>query len=249
MEQKQTIAAELLELDSSLGPGLLPAYEVPAGYFDGLAQELLRRVKALDAGSVQEELAHLSPLLSQLERRNPYQVPAGYFEEQDTSFVWMGEEMSAQDEISRLSPLLAGLQKQNPLSAPADYFDTLETQAQPAAPVKHISLVRQSWFRYAAAAVIVGLVAASAFLIRTGNSRIDPNKKSYAWVEKSMKKVGTETIDNFVELASSQALAQITPSAEVRKLMQDVPEKDIQQFLDDTAGEDPGDADDDIILN
>ncbi len=89
MEQKQTIVAELLELNSSLRPGISPAWQVPAGYFDGLAEDLLRRIKALDASSVEEELQQLSPLLAQLDRRSPYLVPAGYFEELDPSFVWM----------------------------------------------------------------------------------------------------------------------------------------------------------------
>lgn len=250
MEQKQTILAELLELNSSLRPGIQPAWEVPAGYFDGLAEALLHRVKALDTSSVQDELEQLSPLLAQLDRRSPYLVPVGYFEELDPSFVWMDAELSARDEIGQLSPLLAGLQKQNPLSAPADYFDTLEQKAPAVeSPVRSISFVHKSWFRYAAAAVVIGLVATTALLFSGGSSAIDPNKKSYAWVEKNMKKVGTETISDFVELTSnSQAVAQIEPSAEIKKLMQDVSEKDIEQFLDDTAGEEP-DSDDDLFLN
>lgn len=250
MEQKQTIVAELLELNSSLRPGITSAGQVPAGYFDGLAEVVLRRVKALDSNTVDEEISQLSPLLAQLDRRSPYLVPTGYFEELDPSFVWMDDELTACDEIGQLSPLLAGLQKQNPLSAPADYFDTLEQKkAAMEAPVKSISLLRKSWFRYAAAAVIIGLVATTALLFSGGNTSIDPNKKSYAWVEKNMKKVGTETINEFVELTNnSQVVAQVEPSAEIKKLMQDVSEKDIEQFLDDTAGEEP-DSDDDLFLN
>jgi hypothetical protein len=250
MEQKQTILAELLELNSSLRPGISPAWQVPAGYFDNLAEELLLRVKLLDTSSVEEELSRLSPLLAQLDRRSPYLVPAGYFEELDPSFVWMDDELTARDEIGQLSPLLAGLQKKNPLSAPADYFNTLE-QKEPVkeTPVKSISLFRQSWFRYAAAAVIIGLIATSALLFSGGRTSIDPNEKSYAWVEKNMKKVGTETINEFVELtSSSQTVAQAEPSAEIKKLMQDISEKDIEKFLDDTTGEEP-DSDDDLFLN
>ena len=64
-----------------------------------------------------------------------------------------------------------------------------------------------------------------------------------------MKKVGTETINEFVELtSSSQTVAQAEPSAEIKKLMQDISEKDIEKFLDDTTGEEL-DSDDDLFLN
>lgn len=250
MEQKQTIVAELLELNSSLRPGISPDWQVPAGYFDSLAENLLHRVKAMKISSVKDELNELSPLLAQLDRRSPYLVPAGYFEELDPSFVWMDDELTARDEIGQFSPLLAGLQQQNPLSAPADYFNTLKQEAPvKETPVKSISLFRKSWFRYAAAAVIIGLVATTALIFSGGRTAIDPNEKSYAWVEKNMKKVGTETINEFVELtSSSQVVAQAEPSAEIKKLMQDVSETDIEQFLDDTAGEEP-DSDDDLFLN
>jgi hypothetical protein len=53
-------------------------YSVPAGYFEGLAAQILSKVK--ENQTAQEEIAGLSPLLSQISREPVYSVPEGYFD-------------------------------------------------------------------------------------------------------------------------------------------------------------------------
>ncbi len=81
----------------------LPTYSIPEDYFDGFAQKILARIKAGAAQnaqseqtqsspseqtqSAQSELEQLSPLLSKMGRKMPFQAPEGYFSELLTNVV------------------------------------------------------------------------------------------------------------------------------------------------------------------
>lgn len=58
------------------------SYTVPAGYFDGLAGNILAKVKASTGteNEIANELAAIAPALARISRRTPYAVPAGYFD-------------------------------------------------------------------------------------------------------------------------------------------------------------------------
>ncbi len=56
-------------------------YRLPEGYFDHLAPDILRRVKAEAAASAGQELELLSPLMAKLDKKAPFTVPEGYFSE------------------------------------------------------------------------------------------------------------------------------------------------------------------------
>ncbi|WP_158085342.1 hypothetical protein, partial [Niastella vici] len=67
MENRKNILNELREISPVVAElGHQVPYTVPAGYFEGLAHQLLQLVKAGDAGS---------PVLPKA--NNPYQVPQG----------------------------------------------------------------------------------------------------------------------------------------------------------------------------
>ncbi|KAA2244479.1 hypothetical protein F0L74_00410 [Chitinophaga agrisoli] len=65
-------------------PGLrLPAetpYQAPAGYFEQLPGQIMQRIQAENAATVQDELAALSPLLAAAPRQQPMSAPQGYFD-------------------------------------------------------------------------------------------------------------------------------------------------------------------------
>lgn len=249
MTQRHNILEELKELDSMLATmSLQDSYRVPAGYFEGLADTVLNRVRALDCPEPQEELAHLSPLLSSLTKKTPYSTPTGYFESLNQEL-----EENIHDELSELSALLPGISKQNPYSVPAQYFvhfpDTMLKKVT-GRTGKVVSLGSRKWFRYAAAALVIGFVATGAFIWLNSKERISANTASYAWVEKNMKKVSTDDINKFIELADVPASDIVKKDAadEINNLMKDVSDKDIQDFLKD-ASPDEQDNNDDILLN
>ena len=80
MTQRENILQELRELKSILADAdFQTTYKAPAGYFDGLAEEILNRVKALEATSASEELVALSPLLSSISKKNASFRPCRLF--------------------------------------------------------------------------------------------------------------------------------------------------------------------------
>lgn len=258
MTQKDNILQELNELKSTLADlDRQQLYAVPSGYFDGLAAQVLNRIKEMDSSSVSEELNSLSPLLGKISRQVPYAVPTNYFDglAERILFIVKQTNQSAKEELETISPFLSGLKKENPFSVPQGYFENLakgiaaEENNQPAKVVSfgHRSLgagglVKRKWFRYAAAAMVVGVIALVGIRLIIGAKRIDPRKDPEGWVANNvMKNVDSKDIDAFVTLAGespeTQAVA-VTPvnPVEVKELMKDVSDKEIQDFLNDTEG-------------
>ena len=69
MTQRDNILQELKELNSRLAAEtVLNVYTVPAGYFEGLANQVMARIRALEANNGADELNALSPYLANLSR-------------------------------------------------------------------------------------------------------------------------------------------------------------------------------------
>lgn len=256
MTQRENILQELRELKSILADtNFQYPYQAPAGYFDGLADEILNRVRALEASSASEELATLSPLLSSISKKMPHSVPAGYFDELGKKLeqtISTGTDETAQ-ELENLSPLLSQLKKKMTYTVPDGYFENLQpaiTTENTGTGAKVVSITRTKWFRYAAAALVIGFVATIGFFALNKNEKIDPENKSFAWVKKNLKKVSTDEINKFVELANEETtdVAKNDGKDEVNNLLKDVSDKEIQEFLNDTQLAESG-TEDDLILN
>lgn len=56
------------------------SYDIPAGYFNNLADTVLQRIKMLDADDASAELRTLSSMLYSIQNENVFEVPKGYFE-------------------------------------------------------------------------------------------------------------------------------------------------------------------------
>ncbi len=242
MTQKDNILQELTELNSSLAK-IAPAnvYAVPGGYFDELPVRVLNRIKAMTAVSGSEELGYLSPFLQNTSREMPFTVPQNYFEETVQAAlesVRAGEtHQTVNEELASLSPFLSGLKKEMPYAVPQGYFASLPGQANKP-ETKVVSLTHRIWFRYAAAAVITGIIAMASFLYITKN-KIDPTSNSHAWVKKNIKKVSNDKLEEFIELVEDDnsiksSLVTTGKTPDIKDLIKDVPENEIQSLLNDT---------------
>jgi hypothetical protein len=258
MAQRNNILEELRELQSQLANDTVqPAYQVPAGYFEGLAEQVMRRIKALETTNASEELAHLSPLLMRISKQMPFSVPVGFFDSLDENIAWITNDDAKEpsEELKELSPLLSSLKKETPYSVPAGYFDGTINIPSEKPKAKVVGIARQNWFRYAAAAVVVGFVAMSAFFFLKKDP-IDPKTQSSEWVSKNLKKVPTDDLSEFVELAEEEApviasvdtKTDLKEKTEVQELIKDVSDKELQEFLNDAANAESG-AEDDLLLN
>lgn len=244
MTQKENILQELNELKSILAT-VTPqnVYTIPVGYFDGLAAQVLNRIKALEAKNAVEELRYLSPSLSNISRKMPNSVPPGYFEGLAERVMELVREsndyQTSKEELETLSPFLSGLKKTMPYSVPQGYFESLGEKRN-LSTAKVISITKHRWFRYAAAAVVTGVIVLAGFMYFNSRNSVDPVEQPYAWVKKSIKKVDKSDIDAFVKLADEELtnLAAVATSPvkpeEIKELMKDVSDKEIQDFLDET---------------
>ncbi len=239
-----TILNELKELNSSLVDAKADTYRVPEGYFAGLPELMLQRVRALAAVDPRAELEALSPMLAGFTREMPYKVPVGYFEELGASAAGVASipHADVDEELQALSPLLGGLKKEMPYQVPEGYFGNISIPAQKSQAAV-IPFTRRNWFRYAIAASVTLVIGLSAVLyaVRSGE-KVDPATDSYAWVQKNLKSVSTDDLQQFVEMtdevAAPNAIAANTQPVEVKDLLKNVSEKEIQDFLTDISPDD-----------
>ena len=230
-------------------------YAVPAGYFEGLADQIMNRVKALESVDAKEELLYLSPFLSNVSKQIPYTVPADFFQtlSEDVLKKINEHKETSKEKIETLSPLLSSLKNKNPYSIPAGYFEKLETGVE-RKETKVISITNRRWYRIAVAAVVIGVVAISGLVIFK-TKPVDPNKNPQAWIVKNVdKKVSKDKIDEFVKLAEGGSLnvtheKDDVKHAEIKELMKDVSEKEITDFLNDAVALESNNDTDDVIMN
>jgi hypothetical protein len=244
MAQNNNILQELNELNSSLGDITVQnPYTVPVGYFDGLVEQMLNRIRAMEAKNATDEVVLLSPFLNTVSRQMPFVVPADYFEGLAEQVLQSVRESSnyqtAKEEIENLSPLLSGLKKEVPYSVPDGYFERLDT-----APVKSevevVSITHRRWFKYAAAAVITGIVALSGIILFTGIKK-GADDKILAQVKKDVMKMDETQKDNFIDFIDAgmngKETAGITTddkSKEIKALLQDVSDEELKNFQEQT---------------
>ena len=244
MTRNTNILNELNELNSSLvNVSTQNVYMVPVGYFDGLAVTVLNRIKTINATNAVEELGYLSPTLSNISKQTPYTVPVGYFDSLAETALQSVRESSnyqtAQEELETLSPLLSSLKKEMPYSIPQGYFENIAEK--PAKPdLKVVSITHRSWFKYAAAAVVVGIIALSGILIFGNNAT---GEKSLAKFEKKLnkeiKKMSDSELKDFIEYTDAglngEEKVSTNPSDEIKELLKDLPESELKEFLEETS--------------
>jgi hypothetical protein len=158
--------------------------QVPPGYFDTLSDSILAKVKATYPESAEEELRRLSPMLCALKGYNVFSVPDGYFESFTPGIVERlkpqpANPESAEEELCRLSPMLSGL-KGNVFSVPDGYFESFAgdvVERLKPQPAKIITMKKgNSWWKYAAAAVVAGAIAVSSLQIFNGSPDMNTGK-------------------------------------------------------------------------
>ncbi len=249
MTQRDNILQELNELGSQLA-GNIPqnTYAVPAGYFEGLAMQVMNRIKAMDAANAAEELSYLSPALSGLSKQMPYTVPAGYFEgltEKVMQAVQNSNDyQTASEETASLSPLLASLKKETPYTVPQGYFENLAAdiaKKENKQEAKIISFSSRKWFRYAAAAVVTGVIVMAGFLIINRGEMKQAGEIALAKVTKDIKKLNDTQKDELIDFLDAGLDGKETvqvktdnKSKEIQQLLKDVSEEELKDFQEQT---------------
>lgn len=227
----------------SAGWGKEPSFSVPAGYFEGFASRMMDKIKAQQGEQVQdarEELAGLSPLLSRIDKKMPFQVPTGYF---DT--------LEAVVEEERLSPLMTELKDRTVYQAPDGYFESLPeiitARVQPAkAPARVISMrrTRKAWWQYSAAAVVAAFVFTIGWLrLHTPNNKLVLNTTD---VSQGLTKISDQDIESYLDnqdnhvaqIQQDDAIGNSTASLEfsdndIKSFLGDLSDNELSQYMEE----------------
>ena len=246
MTQKDHILQELKELNSSLvNLSQQNVYSVPVGYFDRLAVQVMKRIKALEAIDAKEDLNHLSPLLNSISKETPYTVPVGYFETLADNILHTVREsndyQTAEEELESISPLLSGLKKDNPYTVPAGYFENTTEKIvleENKTATKVISLSGRKWFRYAAAAVVTGIIVLSGFFfLNKNNGNAEPGSKVMAKITNDVKNMDIDQQDDLIDFIDaglngkeSAQLKSDNKSTEIKDMLVGISDEELNDF-------------------
>jgi hypothetical protein len=219
-------------------------YQVPKGYFESLAGNIMNRIKAQEIENPKEELELLSPLLDQIGKKNPFTSPNGYFNEFSDNIVAGVKAIDfVNKELENLSPTMAGLKNKQVYEVPDGYFDTTAAaileKAKQQQPARVISIgFGKKTIQYAAAAVVIGIIAVSTYLISSQPDKIAGAGPKQAWDSASVAKIPDHEIENFLNnntvlLADVASVTTDDANAgDIKDLLADISDEELQQYLE-----------------
>jgi len=229
------IIQELSDLGSNLqGTISENIYLVPPGYFEGFPEQMLGLIKA------NESLTWLSSLPKEM----PFGVPGGYFNELDEKIMEIirkhPDYQTSRDELASVSPLLSSISKRPVYSVPKGYFEIFKPGVEEKKDTRVVSITGRKWLRYAAAAIIVGVILMAGFIAFNNSNR--DSDRTLAKFEKEVKKINdvksTNTLIDFMdaglnerELASSKKSIK---TDDVQQLLKDVSIDELKDFNEES---------------
>jgi len=231
----QDIIQELSDLGSNLQDVSKNIYSVPLGYFEGFSEQMLSIIKTNESMT----------WLSSLPGKTPFHVPSTYFNELDQRIMEIirshPDYQTSSEEIESVSPLLSSITKRPVYSVPHGYFENFKPGADGKKETKVVVLSSRKWFRYAAAAVIVGVIL-MAGLIAVNNNHSDPANKTLAKFEREVKKINdvksTENLIDFMDAGlNEKELARSDKSIktdDVQQLLKDIPIDELKDFNEES---------------
>ena len=172
---------------------------VPAGYFDTLADNILMKIKGMEEDETREEIKKLSPMLYALQNENIFSVPHGYFE-----------------------------------TLPDAILNKIQS------PPKVVAMKKRSaLWNYAAAAMLAGVMAISALLVKDNSLQQIPfatgkNIPSYV-KEASMYKNAKQINDGIANLDDDDIiryLEKTSSNEDEDALLTSIQEKDLPSEQD-----------------
>jgi len=229
------IIQELSDLGSNLPGDISNIYSVPAGYFEGFSEQILRLIKT------NESLIWLSSLPKEV----PFNVPAEYFNELDEKIMEIirrhPDYQTSHEELEAVSPLLSSISKRPVYSVPKGYFENFKPGVEEKKETKVVSITGRKWLRYAAAAVIVGAIL-MAGLIQFNNRTRDSAGKTLAKFEKDVKKINdvksTENLIDFMDSGLNEKELASSPKSiktdDVQQLLKDIPIDELKDFNEES---------------
>jgi hypothetical protein len=179
MENKSTDILNELKTISPLLTSLqkVNVFKVPDNYFEDLDQRISTSV-----------------FLHQDEKNASQKIPAGYFDslsDRILSKIKNENTENAIEEIKQISPALHYLKEETVFTVPENYFDNLSNEIVEKIHGKNAKIISlnfaKKWWKYAAAAVITGIIAISSLQIFNQKSDKEKIAASYIQVAQQYK--------------------------------------------------------------
>lgn len=176
----------------------LNVFTVPENYFENFGYSLIKEINQ------NERIQDLEPV-------NMMDVPAGYFDnlaENILAQIKISQLQTASEELKELSPALFATGNDNVFKVPGRYFEDLPEiiLSQVNIPAKVIAMKpRSSFARYAAAAVITGIMGLSLFTV-FNNKNNDNNVLSAAVIVEANNIIKTNSFDKVLETVSEDEI-------------------------------------------
>ena len=238
-------------------------FSVPEGYFEGFAQQVLNRIKAgsgPSTGTGEEEALPailiqagrktpyavpegyfdgLTPILAVLKDKNPYLVPAGYFEGLAAGIVRRTAEPVSDRALSAQAPAAVEQGSRGRLRVADEDNGRSKTRV--------ISFGR--WMKYAAAAVVAGLVITVGWLrwpTATHPAQMAGTQQTPVDIARNIAKVSDEELQNFLVDQDTTLAQPVTNNAamvtlgmddsDIKSLLGQVPDGDLKQYMEEHGG-------------
>lgn len=205
MEKGTEILNELQIISPYLaGIGKVNVFQVPEHYFEELPKKILTNT-----------------FLHNDEKNKDQKVPEGYFDRlSDKILLKIKKEdiQSAKEEIRNISPILYSLKEKNVFTVPHGYFQNLEDSIQAKlnsgkAKIIPLSSVKK-WWKYAAAAVIAGVITVGSLQIFNnkpngddGNSVLTASMNLPEYIKLSFQYKTPEQLDQGIASLSDDEIA------------------------------------------
>ncbi len=191
---------------------------VPDGYFENLAGNIMARIKREALSEVVLETHGVSSLVAEIGNQNMYKVPSGYFQNLSNSILAQTSSLRAGQvtaETAGISELVAGIGNQNVYHVPEEYFAELPGQViaklpQPARIVTMKS--RFTAFRYAAAAVVTGLIGLSILFLVNKSNGDKTNAGQTAVLTEARQIINTNSFEKEFSSVSDAAIVSFLES-------------------------------------
>ena len=203
MEKSTEILDELRTISPMLaGMEKVNVFRVPEGYFVGLDEKIATQV-----------------FLHQDEKMPFQKVPEGYFDSLSNKILARikEEEETPDSEIKSLSPALHYLKEENVFSVPEGYFDNLSDEILKKIKGEKTKVVSfnsvTKWWKYAAAAVIAGIITITSLQLFHQNTNGDQNVAGElsnvpGYVQLASKYRTTKQIDQGIASLSDDEIAK-----------------------------------------
>lgn len=189
MNQAQTILKETMAISPAVAnlPKNNP-FSVPSGYFEQNTTNLFSVIHSKRDKLIDNEGKNG---LAGLDKSIPLTLPKGYFESFNNDLInEIRKRQSAKEELNEISPTLSSVRKESPFVVPEKYFESqklnIYSEKERITPVFKINKI----FRYAAAACILGIIAASYLFLQHN----EPSSKSSS--NKEDEKISSVSIDD-----------------------------------------------------